>query len=69
MITKNMNTILKEKTLIITSSKNAIQLKKEQSKILREYLKKGYFCVKDWKTEEIGNQLMLILSGCSILIY
>ena len=26
----------------------------------REYLNKGYFCVTDWKTEEIGNQLMLI---------
>ena len=26
----------------------------------REYLSKGYFCVTDWKTEEIGSQLMLI---------
>ena len=53
----------KRNTQIFTSSKNAIQLKKEQSKIIREYLKKGYFCVKDWKTEEIGNQLMLISKG------
>ena len=26
----------------------------------REYLNKGYFCVTDWKTEEIGDQLMII---------
>ncbi len=24
----------------------------------RDYLRKGYFCVVDWKTEEIGDQLM-----------
>ena len=26
----------------------------------RDYLKKGYFCVTDWKTDEIGNQLMKV---------
>ena len=25
---------------------------------MREYLKKGYFCILDWKTEEIGDKLM-----------
>ena len=28
--------------------------------ISKKYLSKGYFCVTDWKTEEIGNQLMII---------
>ena len=50
----------KRNTQIFSTSKFAIPLKKEQTKIIREYLKKGYFCVKDWKTEEIGNQLMLM---------
>ena len=27
---------------------------------IRQYLNKGYFCINDWKTEEIGDQLMLI---------
>ena len=27
---------------------------------VRQYLYKGYFCIIDWKTEEIGDQLMLI---------
>ena len=50
----------KRNTQIFSTSKFAIPLKKDQTKIIREYLKKGYFCVKDWKTEEIGNQLMLM---------
>ena len=35
---------------------NSLIKKKEN----REYLNKGYFCITDWKTEEIGNQLMII---------
>ena len=31
-----------------------------KSKASRDYLKKGYFCVIDWKTQEIGNQLMKV---------
>jgi hypothetical protein len=28
------------------------------STAMREYLKKGYFCILDWKSEEIGDKLM-----------
>ena len=27
---------------------------------IRQYLNKGYFCINDWKTEEIGDQLMIM---------
>ena len=50
----------KRNTQIYTSTKLAFPLKKGHTKVIREYLNKGYFCVKDWKTEEIGNQLMII---------
>ena len=36
------------------------QKKPEKIEIIREYLSKGYFCVIDWKTEEIGDKLMSV---------
>ena len=35
----------------------------------RDYLVKGYFCITDWKTEEIGEQLMLISKSLLNKIY
>ena len=32
----------------------------KKPEIIREYLNQGYFCVTDWKTEEIGQQLMTV---------
>ena len=39
---------------------NFSQLNKSDINISREYLKKGYFCITDWKTEEIGDKLYLV---------
>ena len=35
-------------------------LNKLNTNIPREYLSKGYFCITDWKTEEIGDKLLLV---------
>ena len=32
----------------------------KKPEIIRDYLNQGYFCVTDWKTEEIGQQLMTV---------
>ena len=37
--------------------------------VSRDYLKKGYFCVTDWKIEEIGDQLMKVSKSLLIKIY
>ena len=36
------------------------QKKPEKIEIIRDYLSKGYFCVIDWKKEEIGDKLMSV---------
>ena len=37
--------------------------------VSRDYLKKGYFCVTDWKTEEIGDELMRVSKSLLNKIY
>ena len=69
---KNLQNILnKQKKVAILPHQAQKRLTKSYSSIFnlgsfasrsktRDYLKKGYFCVTDWKTEEIGNQLMKV---------
>ena len=40
-----------------------------KAKMSRDYLKKGYFCIVDWKTEEIGDQLIKVSRGLLNKIY
>ena len=47
----------KRMTKTYSSSLSSFSSKKTH---LRYYLSKGYFCITDWKTEEIGNQLMML---------
>jgi hypothetical protein len=46
-----------------------LSTKKKEKKEIKEFLKKGYFCVMDWKPEEIGNQLMIISKSLLNKIY
>ena len=62
--------ILEEKKILVTArqrqkrmTKNyasSIIITSKKQEVIREYLMKGYFCVTDWKTEEIGQQLMTV---------
>ena len=68
---KNLQNIInKQKRKLILPSQRQKRLTKSYSSIFnigtisskanktRDYLSKGYFCVTDWKKEEIGDQLM-----------
>ena len=46
-----------------------LSTKKKEKKETKDFLQKGYFCVMDWKTEEIGNQLMIISRSLLSKIY